>query len=138
MMSSLGPNDPIKRAISSGFFAGAPVEAVWMPAGHADPADETSAEIHNMSERLPKLVRNAGNLRCLARQYRNEARARLHDARIAREYGDQGGVREGLSKARQARSKALRCDSFARLCENRAATMSVLAGFSPLCSRRRC
>lgn len=87
-----------------------------------------ATEGRSMHDRLPSLVDNASNFRRLARQYRNEARLLLHTARLARERGDVDGRDDSVLKAREARSKAAKCDSFANLCEIRAATIASMMG----------
>lgn len=81
-----------------------------------------------MHDRLPSLIDNATNFRRLAHQYRHEARVLLHAAKLARERGDAGGRLDNLAKAKEARSKAAKCNSFASLCEVRAATMASMIG----------
>jgi hypothetical protein len=88
----------------------------------------TATERRSMRDRLPSLIDNAANFRRLARQYRNEARLLLHSARMARASGDADGCTDNVLKARTARSKAVKCDSFANLCEIRAATMASVLG----------
>lgn len=81
--------------------------------------------------RMPGLIRSAVNLRSLAAQHWKEARLHVHAARLARANGDLDRLLECLDEARQARRKALKCDSFAKLCEGRAATLANLLRMSP-------
>jgi len=79
-----------------------------------------------MTRRLPNIVQNASSLRGLANQYRDEARLALHEARRARQLGNERDFLSLMQAVQTARCKARKCSSFAVLCERRAEIIDTL------------
>lgn len=123
--------DPKAQRTADGYDLALPADDRGEPIALAHSFPPASAKPWDPQRRLPSLIRSAVNLRALADQHWKEARLHVHAARLARAKDDSHGLLTCLAEARQARGKALKCDTFARLCEGRAATLANLLRLSP-------
>jgi hypothetical protein len=123
--------DPKARRTADGYDLALPADGCGEPMALADSIAPSAVKPWDPQRRLPSLLRSAVNLRSLADQHWKEARLHVHAARMARMNGDASSLLACLAEARQARHKAIKCDSFARLCEGRAATLANLLRMSP-------
>lgn len=123
--------DPKAPWTADGYDMTLPAEGGGDAAGLSEAHAPASLKPWDPHRRLPGLMRSAVNLRSLADQHWKEARLHVHAARRARANGDPSSLDKCLAEARQARRKALKCDTFARLCEGRAATLATLLRISP-------
>lgn len=123
--------DPKAQGTANSYDLALPVDDCGEPMALGDSFAPASVKTWDPQRRMPSLIRSAVNLRSLADQHWKEARLHVHAARLARANGNLDRLLESLDEARQARRKALKCDSFAKLCEGRAATLANLLRISP-------